>query len=118
MQRRKGFSLIEVIVSLAILSVISVGIMTALANASNSTVVADELDTARSLAQSQMEYVKKQAFSASYTPDAIPASYTGFSVSINAVPASQRDGLIQFITVTVQRYGNTVTTLQDCKARR
>jgi prepilin-type N-terminal cleavage/methylation domain-containing protein len=117
-ENRKGFTLIEIIVCLAILGIISVGVMVGLASSSKATISADQLDTGRALAESQMEYVKKMPFTSSYSPDTIPASYTGYSVSIGAVPAGQRDSLIQLITITVQRYGNTVTTLEDCKTRR
>jgi prepilin-type N-terminal cleavage/methylation domain-containing protein len=118
MRRRKAFTLIEVIICLAILGIIAVGILGALTSSSKATITADLKDTGRALAQSQMEYVKKLTYSSTYAPDTIPASYAGYSASISAVPAVQRDSFVQLITITIQHNGQTITTLEDCKTRR
>ncbi len=58
----KGFSLIEVIIALALLGIIGVAFLGGLFTASKATFIADERTTAESLARSQMEYVKDQDY--------------------------------------------------------
>lgn len=117
MKSEKGFTLIEVLVGLTLISLLAVGYLSALTSSSTASIIIDRTDTARSLAQSQMEYIKKQPFASSYIQDAIPAEYTGYAVTINAAQAAERDSLIQTITITVTHNGQTITTLQDCKTK-
>jgi prepilin-type N-terminal cleavage/methylation domain-containing protein len=121
MRSQKGFSLIDVLVSMAIIGIVGVGLLSAMTTSSRAAIATDQMDTARVLAQSQMEYVKRLDFSSSgtYTPQAISSTdYPGYAAIITAAPAAERDGNIQKITVTITRNGNTITTLQDCKAKR
>ena len=62
MKNEKGFSLIEVMIAIALLGVIGVAFLGALATASNAIFIADERATAESLARSQMEFVKNQVY--------------------------------------------------------
>ena len=62
MKNEKGFTLIEVMIAIALLGIIAVAFLGALATASRALVIADERTTAESLARSQMEYVKNQAY--------------------------------------------------------
>lgn len=118
MRNEKGFLLIDVLIALAIIGLVAVGYLSAMTTSSRSAITIDQMDTARVLAESQMEYVKKLDYSSSgtYTPQAISsADYPGYSATIVATPAAERDTCIQKITVTITRYGKTITTLQDLK---
>jgi prepilin-type N-terminal cleavage/methylation domain-containing protein len=121
---QKGFGLIEVLVALAILGVTAVGYMSALATSTKTAIKTDRMDTGRAISQTVMEYVKKQAFSSagsyydSTDIDDMLSEYPGYTVDIDAPPAPERDTYIQKITVTVYYDGQTVTTLEDCKAKR
>lgn len=107
MKNEKGFTLIEVIVALALLGIISIAFLGALATASKAIIIADERATAESLARSQMEYVKNQVYSdnqwsyevtdSSRTPSVAPSwwdppdnppllssNYAGYSVEVKA----------------------------------
>ena len=120
MKGEKGFSIIEVLVSLAIISILTVGFSNSLVNAYGASGQIDRMDTARALAQSQMEYVKDQAFnpSGSYlTNNAIMSEYPDYSVSISAIPAVDRDVLIQKVSVTILKGGKAITTLEDCRVK-
>jgi len=66
----RGFTLIEVIVALALLVIIGIAFLGGLATASKAIIIADERATAESLARSQMEYVKNQDYitAADYDP--------------------------------------------------
>ena len=115
MRSEKGFSLIEVIISLALLGIIGVSFLGSLGTASTVTLSLDVRETAKALAETQIEYIKRLDFGTSYTPAPIPVEYAGFTVSLNAAPL--RDSNIQKLTVTVHHQGNYVLKLEDYKVR-
>jgi len=116
MNSEKGSSLIETIVALALLGIISVAFLGALATTSNSRLIADEHVSARILAESQLEYIKKQTYAFSYDPVPIPAEYAGYSATINV--DNLRNGNIQKITVTVRHHDKDIETLESYKLNR
>ena len=63
MKNEKGFSLIEVIIAIALTGIIAIAVCYALATASKVLFIADERATAESLARQQMEYIKGQPYS-------------------------------------------------------
>ena len=119
-RNQKGFTLIEVLIAIAILGMIAVPFLTALSTSSRALIIADERTTAESLVRSEIEYVKSQDYcnaSWSYNvnstgstvpgqPDwlvgshALPDNCKDYSLTVNASPID--DG-IQKITVTVER---------------
>jgi len=58
----RGFSMLEVVIAIALIGVIAVAILSALSTASIALIIADERATAESLARSQLEYVKSQNY--------------------------------------------------------
>ena len=136
MRNEKGFSLIEVIIALALLGIIGIAFLSGLATASKATFIADERTTAESLARSQMEYVKNQDY-IDYSADphdvygeiTPPAGYSIDSTAVpfdpdTGVPYSETGGVfdqddgIQKITVTVSHNGEEVITLEGYKVNR
>ena len=100
MKNERGFSIIEVLVALALLGIIAVAFLGGLATASKAMIIADERATTESLARSQMEYVKSQDYKP-YHPAALPSytkngeeSYThpGYFIWINAFPIDPDTG--------------------------
>jgi prepilin-type N-terminal cleavage/methylation domain-containing protein len=75
MKSEKGFSLVEVIIAIALIGIIAVAFLGALATGSRAIFIADERATAESLARTQMEYVKNQdyVYAADYDPG-VPGS--------------------------------------------
>jgi len=59
----RGFTLIEVLLAIALLGVIAIAFMNAISTASTVLIIADERTTAESLVRRQMEYVKNQGYS-------------------------------------------------------
>jgi prepilin-type N-terminal cleavage/methylation domain-containing protein len=117
MKGEKGFSFIEVVITLALLGTIAVAFLGGLGAASQGTFTADERQTANNLAVSQMEEVKNQPYAASYTVP-VPAEYAdaGYSTTIEVEPLS--GGNIQKITVTVSHDGGSaIIILEDFKVR-
>jgi len=107
MQSEKGFSLIEVIVGVAIMASVGLAILAALGGASKVLLSTDTKESARDLAQAQMEYVQRLPYSATspYTINmAIDSEYPGYSTSILTPnpPLPVRDG-VQDITVVVSQ---------------
>ena len=124
---QQGFSLIEVLVSLALLGTIVAGILGALASSSVATHIDDERTTAQALAQSQIEYVWDQSYDSVRDPPQyevltdLPQGYTITCTASRLDP--EGDGLgdddgLQKITVTVSHAGKSVITLEAYKVRR
>jgi len=129
--RENGYTLIEVLVALAILGFIGTALYVTLGTSLITTGEVDERTTAKNLAESQMEYVKQMKLNllehpeygenppegeGAYEPNAeIMAEYgSGYEVTIDAVPADIppedegyiRDQYLQLITVRVFHDGD------------
>lgn len=115
-KREKGSTLLETIVSLALLGIISVAFLSGLATTSTARANANERASAKILAESLMDQIKKEAFALSYDNVTIPEGYEGYTPVI--VVDSQRNGNIQKITVSVSRAGKEVLTLDSYKVNR
>jgi len=145
MRNEKGYTLIEVMIALALLGVIAVAFLGALATASNALIVTDKQTTAESLARTEMEYAKKQPYSVapwSYelplpggwpeeslpewwdhdNPHTLPSGYDGYTVSVNASRLDpENDGYdsddgLQKITIIVKHFDdNDVITMEVYK---
>jgi prepilin-type N-terminal cleavage/methylation domain-containing protein len=115
MKGEKGFSFVEVVISLAVLGIISVGFLSGLGTASKGLLTTDERETAKNLAEAQMEYVKNLPYLGSYTKSTeILNEYEYYDVEI--VTTALEDGNIQRITVTVSHQNKPeVITLEDYK---
>ena len=142
MKNEKGFSLLEVMLAIALLGIIAVAFLGAMATGSRALFIADERATAESLARSQMEYVKSCKYAdlptsmpwsyelpsghPSWDPShALPAGYDGYSVTVtgNIIDANgddTPDSDIQKITVVVYHLEKPVpiVTLEDYKVDR
>jgi len=118
-----GFTLIEVLIALALVGIIAIAFLSALSTASIALITADERATAESLARSQMEYVKdnnKNPYDftdpQSYEQDNVESTiHPGYFISVSAEPLHSPDDGLQKITVTVSRDDKEVITLEDYK---
>jgi len=115
MKSKKGFSLIEVVIALGLLGIIAASILGALGTAAKALFITDERETARNLAESQMEYVKELDYAFTYDPAAIPNEYTGYSATITTDNIASMASNIQKIMVTISHQGKVVTRLEDYK---
>ncbi len=115
-KNEKGFTLIEVLVALAITGLVVVAFLTAMNIAYKATFISNERTTAESLARSQMEYVKTQQYDNTGAYDVItsPANYT---IGLLPPPVELEVGL-QKITVTISHNTKQVLTLEGYKVDR
>jgi len=134
MRSEKGFSLIEVLIALAILGIIAVAILSGLGTTFKAVMVSQERVVVESLAKSQLEYIKAQDYitAAAYDPDNPEQSYKlidipddliekGYGIAINTPQTISLTGErfeLQSITVVVERNGEQMLTIADYKVGR
>jgi prepilin-type N-terminal cleavage/methylation domain-containing protein len=121
----KGFTLLEVVISVVLISLVAAALAFGLSAASKALLRNDSREIAKNLAETQMEFVKEQPFNPGsgtsvYTAAPIPAAQSGYSVSINVIDGSSltppRDSYMQEIIITVTGPGNkTYPSLVDYK---
>lgn len=118
MKGEKGFSFIEVIIALAVLGVVAVAFLSGLGTASKGLLTTDERETAKNLAEAQIEYVKNLPYSVAYSKStAILGEYEHYDVDI--ITTALEDGNIQKITVTVSHQSKPdVIILEDYKVNQ
>ncbi len=124
MKSEKGFSLVEVLIAIAILGMISAAFVGALFTAGNILRITDERETAKNLAGAQLEHVFKLPFrdDGVYSENTtITAQYPGFVLIdyLNGTANNKIRGenvtdnsaniTLQRITVVVQRNSNNYT---------
>jgi prepilin-type N-terminal cleavage/methylation domain-containing protein len=144
MEREKGFSLLEVMLAIALMGIVAVAFLGALATGSKAIFIADERATAESLARTEMEYVRNQDYSGapwaydlpSGTPPAdpptwwdednphtLPEGYNGYTVDVSAVPLHVIGGYpvddgIQKIIVVITHQDKEIFTLEGYRSAR
>lgn len=118
MKNEKGFMLIEVVVSVGLLSLLFTAVLCSVSTASMALSVAGEQTAARNLAESQLQTIRKQPYAVSYTPVAIPAEYAGYSATVEILPITSRDGNLQKIQVSVSHQGNEIIVLENYRVNR
>ena len=115
---QKGLGLVETLVAVAILGTSVVAFVAALSAGTITVNEQDEEVVAQRLAQTQMEYTKGYAYdsgASTYPTVTAPAGYI-IVVRVNTVPNTDSD--IQKITVTIQRDGGDIYTIEDYKVNR
>jgi len=119
-RHKKGMTLIEMIIAVAIMAIVFGGIMQGL----NASILATQRDTeinsALHLAQSQMEHIKSLPYDdeAPYEYDIIPDIPEGYDIEITVEPTYD-DGIqgMQSITITVSCDGKS-TIVHGYKTNR
>jgi len=140
-----GFTLIEAVIGIALLSVVAVAVLIGVSTSFKANAVADKQSTAMSLAQSQVEDIQLQAYQTAdpnseviYAKIAsIPSNYSIWSYdrsgtvpvpNVVGVPwsssidgfagiATVTDGGLQKIRLVIKQGSNVVLTLETYKVR-
>jgi prepilin-type N-terminal cleavage/methylation domain-containing protein len=113
LQDKRGSSLLEILISLAIMGIVASAFLGGLGTSSKTASMINTHDTARNLAEAQTEYIKHLPFAASYSPTTIPSEYSDYTADIDT--QTLQDGHLQRVTITIRRYGDTVTQLETYK---
>jgi prepilin-type N-terminal cleavage/methylation domain-containing protein len=111
----KGISLIETLVAMAIMAIIAVAFLSALATTSTARATTQERTSAKILAETIMETIKTDNYSATYNYT-IPDEFNGYAATINAT--NERNGNIQKIIITIQHRDRDVLVLESYKVDR
>ena len=115
---QRGFSLIETLICIAILGIVAVGFLSALSTTVKSVALADDRETAKNLAESQMEYIKDLSYASSYSQSSsLSSEYPGYSANITAYNITSRNGNIQRIVISILHNNVEVLSLEDFKVR-
>jgi prepilin-type N-terminal cleavage/methylation domain-containing protein len=111
--RSRGFTLIDVMIAIALIGIIAIAFLSALSTASTVLIITDERATAESLARSQMEDIKNQPKSATY-PSTIPPAYeeAGYNATIDTNLLNEG---LQKITIIIDHDGEELVTLVGYK---
>ena len=137
LKEEKGFTLISVVVAIALLGLVAVLFATGISTATKAVYLDDERATAEGLAKSQIESIKNQAYidyseSDHDTYSAI-STPSGYSIELDVVPFDpdtrtpyidqgggvyDNDKGIQEITVTIEHNDSTILTLENYKLSR
>ena len=118
MKCEKGSTLLEVLVALALLGIISVLFLSGVANSSTARVAADERVSAKILAESLIDNIKKQGYesSASSYNMTIPDGFTGYTANLTV--ESMANGHIQRLSITIRHLNHDMLTLESFKVDR
>ena len=114
----RGESLVEILMSVAIMSIVLGGFLAGLSTGALGVSVVRERVTAENIARLQLEYVKETGFIADadhYVPTGISDSHPGYTAAISATTI---DTGLQLITVTVFHNGETLFTIANYKANQ
>ena len=115
MKSQKGFSLVEVLISLAILGLMGAAFLGGLATTSQILFTTNDRETAKNLAEFQMEYVKGLGYATTYDPAPVPDEYADYTATVNVESVTSRDSRVQKVIVAIQHSGEEVVTLEGYK---
>jgi len=125
----RGESLVEILVSVAIIAIVLTAFLVALSTGAFSVAPVRKRVTAENLARAQLEYIKNYTYTTSYptiTPSTdYPATYSPtvgvsywFSPTETFTSNPSVDSGMQWITITISHNGEQVFTIEDYKVER
>jgi len=120
---QQGFSMIEVVISIALMGILAAGLLGAFGNALTTFVLTDSRETAKNFAESKMEQVLAEDYQPDYDAiqnEAKPVEYAAYGLNIdvdNNIVSANETVKMQKITILVT-HNNREYRLEDYKVRR
>jgi type II secretory pathway pseudopilin PulG len=113
----RGESLVEILISVAIIAIVITAFLAALSTGAFSVALVRKQVTAENLARSQLEYVKNQDYitTTDYSLISVSPSYSAYTVTVQSFEISSG---LQLITVTVFYDDKPTFTVEDYKVNR
>jgi prepilin-type N-terminal cleavage/methylation domain-containing protein len=118
LRSEQGFTLVEALVSVAILALALTVFLTGLSTGVLSASHSDRLSAAHELARSQMEYTKELPYQPAPTSYATVTPVASYSITASAAAIPEGDDDVQLIKVEVSKDGTVVFTLEGYKVNR
>ncbi len=117
-KNEKGLTLVESLVTVAIVGVVVGAFAVALSTGSLAVRESDQEVTAQGLAQTQMEYTKGYPYDPDATTYPTVNATDNYSISVAVAPVPETDNNIQKVTATISRDGQVLLTVEDYKVNR
>lgn len=116
----KGLTLVESLVTVAIVGVALITFAVALSTGSLAVRESDQEVTVQSLARSQMEYIKGYSYDpvATTYPKVSTTDNYSISVAVTSIADPDADANIQKVTANISRDGQVLLTVADYKVKR
>lgn len=114
----KGLTLVESLITVAIVGVALVAFAVALSTGSLAVWESDQEVTVQSLARTQMEYIKGYPYDSGATTYPTVDATDNYSVSVAVTSVPDTDSNIQKVTANISREGQVLLTVEDYKVNR
>ncbi len=119
LQDERGLTLVESLVTIAIVGVALVAFAVALSTGALAVRESDQEVTAQSLARTQLEYIKGYSYDPGATTYPTVNTTGDYSISVAVVPVPDTDySNIQKVTANISRDGQVLLTVEDYKVNR
>ena len=114
----KGLTLVEALVTVAIVGVVLVTFAVALSTGSLAVQESDQEVTVQSLARSQLEYIKGYPYDPNATTYPTISTTDNYSISVGVTHVTNTNNNIQKVTANISRDGQVLLTVEDYKVNR
>lgn len=114
----KGLTMVESVVTIAIVGVAVVAFAVALSTGSLAVNESDQEVMVQSLARTQLEYIKGYPYDPEATTYPTVNTTDNYSISVAVTSIPDTDANIQKITANISREGQVLLTVEDYKVNR
>ena len=118
LQDERGLTLVESLVTIAIVGVALVAFAVALSTGALAVRESDQEVTAQSLARTQLEYIKGYSYNPAATTYPTVNTTGDYSISVAVTPVPGAGANIQKVTANISRDGQVLLTVEDYKVNR
>ena len=113
-----GLTLVESVITIAIIGVALVAFAVAMSTGALAVSESDQEVTAQSLARTQMEYIKGYPYDPVATTYPTINTTDNYSISVAVTSVPDADDNIQKVTATISRDAEVLLTVEDYKVKR